>query len=74
MIELPHWPLAPHIMLLLQMAENPEDVPAPHMIELPQRSEAPHMIDDPPVVVAPHMMELPPVNCELPHTAGPDHA
>jgi len=83
---LAHCPLAPHMMLLLQMLENPEEFEAPHMIELPHRSDAPHMMEDPLFVpaphmmeeplleVAPHIMELPPTNCELPHTAGPDHA
>jgi len=83
---LAHCPLAPHIMLLLQMEENPEEFDAPHMIELPHMPEAPHMIDEPLFVPAPHMMEeplvefaphiieLPPTNCEVPQTAGPDHA
>ena len=73
MIELPQVPLAPHMMLLLQMLENAEELEAPHMIELPHRSDAPHMIEEPLLDVAPHMIELPPTNCELPHTAGPDH-
>ncbi len=71
---LAHWPLVPHIMALLQMEENPEDVPVPHIIALPQRLEVPHMMAEPEFVLVPHMIALPPTNCELPHTAGPDQA
>ena len=74
MMALAHSPLVPHIMALLQMVENPEDVPVPHIIALPHRSEVPHIMADPEVVFVPHMIALPPTNCELPHTAGPDQA
>ena len=70
--ELPQGPLAPHITLLPHTAEKPDELLAPHITELPHSEVAPHITEEPPVVEAPHITELPPVNCELPHTAGPD--
>src|SRR4051812_19854679 len=86
MMALPQVPLEPHMIASLHMVEKPEAFDEPHIMALPHRPDEPHiiaeplaelephMIAEPLVELEPHIIALPPTNCELPQTAGPDHA
>jgi len=74
MMFVPELPLAPHMMLLLQMLSNPEDVSAPHIMFDPDKALAPHMMFDPEEVVAPHMiLDADDMNTFFPYTDGAVH-
>jgi len=66
-VEKPEVEFAPHI------TDEPHRPEAPHITDEPPGPEAPHITDEPPGPDAPHITELEKRNCELPHTAGPDH-